>query len=99
MLADKLPRSSNILLRHANVIGFERGIQDNLALLAILDDVNVRLVPTLVARINDDAEPFDLYAGHVSNDNLSRVGLSNLLMSNGGANLVGNSDAESSRRT
>jgi hypothetical protein len=80
VVTDKLPRSPNILSRHADVIGFERGIQDDLALLAILDDVNVRLVPTLVARINDDAEPFDLYAGHVSNANLRCVGLSNLLM-------------------
>lgn len=39
MVADKLPRSPNILSRHADVIGFERGIQDDLALLAILDDV------------------------------------------------------------
>jgi hypothetical protein len=85
VVADKLPRSPNILSRHADVLGFERGIQDDLALLAILDDVNVRLVPTLVARINDDAEPFDLYAGQVSNVNLRCVGLSNLLMSNGGA--------------
>ena len=36
--------------------------------------MNVRLVPTLVARTNDDVEPFDLYAGHVSNANAIQRG-------------------------
>jgi hypothetical protein len=63
VFANELPRSPNISSRHADVIRFERSVQDDLALFAILDDVNVRLVPALVARINDDAKAFDLYTG------------------------------------
>lgn len=74
MLANKLPRSPDILSRHADIIRFERRVQDDLAFFAVLDDVNVRLVPALVARINDDAEAFDLYTRRGAYGNLRSVG-------------------------
>lgn len=76
MAADQLSRSFYVLPGHANVVRFERGVQEDRALLPIPDDVDVWPVTPLIARVNDDTEAFDLNARQLDT-NLRSVGWSN----------------------
>lgn len=56
MIADEFPRPPNVLLCHANIIRFERCIEYDFAFLTIVDDMDMWLMPALIARIDDDAK-------------------------------------------
>ncbi len=66
MISDEFPCPPNVLLRHANIVRFECRIEYDLALLAIFDDMDMRLMPALIARIDGDAKAFDFDSGHRS---------------------------------
>ena len=75
MQADEFTRAPHIRFRHANVVRCEVGIERNLAFAAGFDDVDMRPVTTLVARVDDDPKTLEFKPRHEDN-NLHGVGLS-----------------------
>jgi lysophospholipase L1-like esterase len=76
MFAHELACSPNVAFFHEDVVREQRFVQEDLAFLGILNNVNMRLVAPLVARVNNDSESLAFYTRHLFKNNLRRVGLS-----------------------